>query len=130
MNRRVWLIATATLTACFVLYAPFCALACQTVADSPDTTQTIPPCHEPTPSSSSADPTGTPARCECEESSSIAILSGMPKTFALSASVAVLDPKLPTIAVAKRPARISRGHPEATDLPPPDILLLKSTLLI
>ena len=136
MKRRAWHMATATATAFFMLYAPLCALACLTSADSVDSvnvssaTQSNPPCHAPAPSSSPAEPAGTPETCDCEEPGGAALLSNTQNTFSNAASVAVVGPHAPPSILAPPSARVSRGHPEATDLPPPDILLLKSTLLI
>ena len=137
VKRRNWLIAT--LAALFVLQAPLCVLACLTnAAQDESTAETLhaspPPCHEqaphtqaPTPAPNK--PADTHNDCGCEDSFT-AVLASADKTFANVQTSQVIATKAledPVGAVLRSTIDVRLSE---ADLPPPDILLLKSTLLI
>ena len=131
VKRRNWLIAI--LAALFVLQTPLCVMAClpgATADDSAATTHhTVPPCHEQAPPSAPAEPSDAHEDCGCGDSYT-AVLASAGLTFSNAESAATL---LPTTLEVPRNAvfgRTTRARPGEVDLPPPDILLLKSTLLI
>jgi hypothetical protein len=149
VKRRDWLIAT--LTAFFVLQAPLCVLACLLDGDSKDgvAEHRAVSCHDPgrgpsshLPSNSSPDssrsPSPGPARsepigahdnCGCGDTLS-AVVPGATWTAWNSTSSAAIVPS--SLAYATEVAASWRRPipPGQTDLPPPDILLLKSSFLI
>lgn len=131
-QRRVLLLGTVA--ALLGLQAPLCIVAC---LDSPNrviaaTPADVPPCHAS--SGETPRPAGSPepaapdshVDCDCETSYvALAELQGDPKTgdalayTALRVAERALDsPVLPAI------------FPREADLPPPDILLLTTTLII
>jgi hypothetical protein len=128
VTRRVWLIATVT--ALFGLQAPLCALACieNSVDSAPIATQHDDrPCHQE--SSDSSEP-GAPAHedCGCE----LAYEALPPNQTDATSSALGLMFVAPS-ALSQPPAaylHLSHWLPAATNLPPPDILLLKSTLIL
>ena len=137
VKRRNWLIAT--LAALFVLQAPLCVLACLTnAAQDESTAETLhaspPPCHEQaprtqTPTSAPDKPADTHNDCGCEHSFT-AVLASADKTFANVQTSQVIATKAledPVGAVLRSTIDVRLSE---ADLPPPDILLLKSTLLI
>ncbi|GEM_PF-2240741 len=137
VKRRNWLIAT--LAALFVLQTPLCVLACLTnAAQDESTAETLhaspPPCHEQaphtqTPTSAPDKPADTHNDCGCEDSFT-AVLASADKTFAnVQTSQAIATKALEDPVGAVLRSTIDVRLSEA-DLPPPDILLLKSTLLI
>ena len=137
VKRRNWLIAT--LAALFVLQAPLCVLACLTnAAQDESTAETLhaspPPCHEQaphtqTPTPAPNKPADTHNDCGCEDSFT-AVLASADKTFANVQTSQVIATKAledPVGAVLRSTIDVRLSE---ADLPPPDILLLKSTLLI
>lgn len=137
VKRRNWLIAT--LAALFVLQAPLCVLACLTnAAQDESTAETLhaspPPCHEQaphtqTPTPAPNKPADTHNDCGCEDSFT-AVLASADKTFANVQTSQVIATKAledPFCAVLRSTIDVRLSE---ADLPPPDILLLKSTLLI
>jgi hypothetical protein len=126
--RRIWLIATVT--ALFGLQAPLCALACleSPVDSAPVASQHEEhPCHDE--SSDSSEP-GAPAHegCGCEIAYDALIPGQTDATSSISSFVFVVE-STPSEPLAAEPY-LAHWVPTATDLPPPDILLLKSTLII
>ncbi len=88
------------------------------------------PCHEQTPDSAPAKPADSHADCACEESYTPARIgvetansSGALEPDALAANASTRRLAVATVHIARPPL-------EETDLPPPDILLLKSSFLI
>ena len=147
VKRRNWLIAI--FAALFVLQAPLCVLACLTNATQDESTAEAlhaspPPCHEQAPHTQTPHtqaphtqaPTSAPDKpadthndCGCEDSFT-AVLASSDKTFPNVQTSQVIATKAledPVGAVFR--STIDFRLSEA-DLPPPDILLLKSTLLI
>ena len=137
VKRRNWLIAT--LAALFVLQAPLCVLACLTnAAQDESTAETLhaspPPCHEQaphtqTPTPAPNKPADTHNDCGCEDSFT-AVLASADKTFPNVQTSQVIATKAledPVGAVLRSTIDVRLSE---ADLPPPDILLLKSTLLI
>ena len=137
VKRRNWLIAT--LAALFVLQAPLCVIACLTnAAQDESTAETLhaspPPCHEQaphaqTPTPAPNKPADTHNDCGCEDSFT-AVLASADKTFANVQTSQVIATKAledPVGAVFRSTIDVRLSE---ADLPPPDILLLKSTLLI
>jgi hypothetical protein len=147
VKRRNWLIAI--LAALFVLQAPLCVLACLTNAAQDESTAEAlhaspPPCHEQAPHTQAPHtqaphtqaPTSAPDKpadthndCGCEDSFT-AVLASADKTFTNVQTSQVIATKAledPVGAVLRSTIDVRLSE---ADLPPPDILLLKSTLLI
>jgi hypothetical protein len=142
VKRRNWLIAI--LAALFVLQAPLCVLACLTNATQDESTAEAlhaspPPCHEQAPHTQAPHtqaPTSAPDKpadthndCGCEDSFT-AVLASADKTFTNVQTSQVIATKAledPVGAVLRSTIDVRLSE---ADLPPPDILLLKSTLLI
>ena len=112
------------MAALFVLQAPLCALACLDTADAKPPAAAGHACHEESPDPSPAD---APEDCGC----------------AITADALVFQPSVSTTTWVQAFMFPSVGCELATfhsdwgtsvayeiDLPPPDILLLKSTLII
>ena len=131
VKRRNRLIAT--LAALFVLQAPLCVLACLS-GGAPDESAVAahhdsPPCHEQAPTSEPAEPSDSHDDCGCGDSYE-AVLATADQTFSNVQNSPVLPPtthRAPVNAVFSTTTRVRLNE---ADLPPPDILLLKSTLLI
>jgi hypothetical protein len=88
-----------------------------------------PPCHEQAPTSAPPEPADTHDDCGCGDSYT-AVLASADQTFSNVQSSPVLPPtalEVPLNAVFSRTTKVRLSE---ADLPPPDILLLKSTLLI
>lgn len=121
----------AALTAFFVLHAPLCALAClpsleaapaSAMAHMPDGDA---PCHG---APETPEPTGSHDDCACDEAGSAVFLNAE-KPLSIDVVVAPLS-NVSSIARHDHPRLSSGDAPLETDLPPPDILLLKSTWLL
>jgi hypothetical protein len=127
MRRRNWLIAT--MAALFVLQAPLCAIACLESSEGATAagTQQDHPCHEGNEESRPSDAPHQHDDCGCEFLSEV-LLPGIDASLCPS-NQAVLSPH---VLLVQQNARVSfvPSVPARTDLPPPDILLLKSTLII
>jgi len=131
-KRPIWLIATVL--ALFGLQVPLCALAC---AQGPDAEsiaahQAEPPCHGQGSHGQSNDssPAETPrseGECSCELAYEAPLLSA--DSFSSYGGVAFLPPG-PSGRPLDSSVRRACTVPTSTDLPPPDILLLKSSFLI
>jgi hypothetical protein len=127
MRRPSWFIAI--MAALFVLQAPLCALACFENADADPSTVTERSCHDEPSDSSPSGESNSHADCGCNFVSQ-----------ALVSQPTVFNPTPPpvdlVVSSALRSELIySSGGREPhiaqeADLPPPDILLLKSTLII
>jgi hypothetical protein len=123
LRRQIWLIASVG--ALIGLQAPLCALACQATQPA-SVSQDAPPCHEPDPDSAPAGAPSSHADCGCQFVSQ-ALLSRAGEATFPPLQITARPPVWPDI----RPGL--RGEPQVArtpDLPAPDILLLKSTLLI
>jgi len=144
---------TAGLVAFFLLHAPLCALAClPPAAAGGDTSGELAamPCHGPEAGSASpaseraassnpSDPgpgatstTDTDSHsntCGCDES--LQAVSRAAQSSLLEATQCVAIAASPhVLARLARDVEVAPRPPDETDLPPPDILLLASTLLI
>lgn len=131
MKRHKWLIAA--FTALFVLQAPLCVLACLPSADAATAVdaahQSNSPCHESTPASSPAEPSSSHDDCGCEDSYTAVLASADLATPNL-VPTAVIPPLNSADQLRVNLVWLARSNPNETDLPPPDVLLLKSTLII
>jgi len=119
---------TAILTALYVLQSPVCVLAClqQAEAAGIETAGMAGHgCHEEAPPSSSEAPS---SHEDCCESSEEAVTSQTGSLLALSFHAVVSETPGYGPIVSREPRALSIIR--AIDLPPPDILLLKSTLII
>jgi hypothetical protein len=117
----------------FMLQGPLCAFACISSGADPEApaiaAEAAPPCHESAPSPSSSEPIDSNENCGCEESGS-AFLAKAEDTASSLERVEFLSRAIvfeASVAGANSAASPRPGH---LDLPPPDILLLKATLLI
>jgi len=124
--RNAWL--TATVAAVFGLQMPLCAAACWD-APSPSATHaadaSAPPCHgEPAAPGSLGEPSSHDG-CGCQLSRELPLPAAGGSAPVL-AIVPTWDP--PHLGVDRRDRRAPVSS--ETDLPPPDVLLLKSTLLL
>jgi hypothetical protein len=120
----------AAVVALFGLQAPLCALAClELPAASPIAAHGAePPCHEQSSEPSRSDAPAH-ADCGCERAQDALLTGG---GFEASSGAAPFGP-VASRACLRLPdaARlVALPVPKATDLPPPDILLLESKLLI
>ena len=119
VRRRIWLMATVA--AFLTLQTPLCALAC---LESPGEAQ--PPCHEGASSPGGAPPSHDD--CEgCNLGSAALLQAPDPHSEAPTPPPAALIAFSRGIDPGGCPASAISAD---TDLPPPDILLRKSTLLI
>jgi len=131
VKRRNRLIAT--LTALFVFQTPLCVLACLPNA-APDEASAEArhgsSCHQEASSPrTSSEPRDAHGDCGCCDSYA-AVLTSADQTFSNLQSSPVFPPttlEVPLNAVFTRTTKVRLCE---ADLPPPDILLLKSTLLI
>ena len=127
VKQRNWLIATATTL--FVLQAPLCALACLERSEAATAQAHSPerPCHEEGSESTPTDSPNSHEDCGCELGHQALVPSPDAQLYAPFLAFASPGPSSEAVysMVYFEPAA-----PRATDLPPPDILLLKSTLLI
>jgi hypothetical protein len=138
MNRHAWLIATVT--ALFVLQAPICAVACleSDASDaSADASHEVPACHEAAPDANSnrgaEDAPASHEDCGCDVAPSMlpipADQPGQPGELSSSRNLVAISTS--TFELRRFAFVVSYlALPCQTDRPPPDILLLKSTLLI
>ncbi len=129
VKRRIWL--TATTAALFTLQAPLCALAC---LESPETVSAsashhgAQPCHDDGAEPAPADRPRSHEHCGC----ALVIEARVVETSScstVSAAASITSPKVfsqPGGAIV----RWAPSVPSSTDLPPPDLLLLKSSLII
>jgi len=131
VKRRNWLIAA--FTALFVLQAPLCVLACLPLVESATAVAGAEhgesPCHETAPSSDPSEPANSHDDCGCEDSYTAIVASADQNSGKLSATP-LLPPKALAVDLHASASWVPRAHPKETDLPPPDILLLNTTLLI
>ena len=127
LRRRVWLIATVA--ALFGLQAPLCALAC---LDNPFDLLPVAsesgdhPCHQESPD---PEPASGDSHGDCCQLAYQAIFPGSVDTASAGLSLAEAPPSTVRL-LGQADCHLASVVPEFTDLPPPDILLLKSTLLI
>jgi hypothetical protein len=132
---RRYSLPIAILTAFFVLEAPLCALACLPTVSSetamPAGEHADMPCHDSAPSAAPDGPARQSDDCDCGDAFEVVMPSTDVSVADRVASSLAAVPSGPTFAFAL-PRNGHRGTIplEETDLPPPDILLLKSTLLI
>jgi hypothetical protein len=119
-------------TALFVLLAPLCAIACLPTADiqgTADSEHGNSPCHESAPSSQPSEPEKSNGDCGCEDSYTAVVPIADQTSTNLPSTAVVLEAAISDVFVSEiRP--VARAQLRETDLPPPDILLRKSTLLI
>lgn len=128
VRRRIGLMAGAAIL--LTLHAPLCALAC---LDTPAASEIAAhdaesPCHAEPPEPSPADDPGSHADCEGCGLARAALLPGS-DTGTLLPHVA-LAPRGASQPAIRASASFAPAVSETTDLPPPDILLRKSTLLL
>lgn len=133
LRRRIWLIATVT--AFFVLQAPLCALACFESLDvtgaSADAApiSASPSCHdEQSPDSSASGEPSSPLDCGCDFALQV-VISHASDLDITQAPVFAISPRSQKLVFAAAVSELPAVF-YGSDLPPPDILLLKSTLLL
>ena len=132
MNRRALLIVS--LAALFGLGAPLCLVACleggpaAPVAASAHDTEQSPPCHGGAPASPAEAP-GSEHECDCA-SFPVLLTKGESTSFNGALHVAAPAPLLVAFRVPSSESSAPRLWERQRDLPPPDVLLLKSTLLV
>jgi hypothetical protein len=112
----------AILTALFVLQAPLCSLAC--IEDSHAASDGPPPCHAEAPTSAPEEAPRSHDDCGCESSAEVVPLA---KHASPLAEPAAMLPAFALRALAPA-ARWDRRIAGEVGLPPPDLLLRKSTL--
>jgi hypothetical protein len=131
----------ATLAVLFVLQAPLCALACLdgvnesdiafddpiSPADPKPTSNAGHACHDESPASTPPGAPGSHDDCGCEIGANALVSPSSDSTsMSLQIFVHASTRWVPTASSGSWEAAVARG----LDLPPPDILLLKSTLII
>jgi hypothetical protein len=131
-KRPIWLIATGL--ALFGLQVPLCALACMQGSDAESVTaqQAELPCHAQNSHEQSRDASPSKAPCseeDCGCDFAYEALLPIADGFSSHGSL-VLVPLGTPGQVFDSSVRRASAVPTSSDLPPPDILLLKSTLLI
>ena len=121
MGRQAWL--TVSALALFGLSGPLCALAClaDTQVLAPAAQSSEMPCHEQGP----PEPGDSERDCDCVSASAPALLA-----FEAPVRMGCLVVPLPSLRAAARTHAPEPSVPRAERIPPPDILLLKSTLLV
>jgi hypothetical protein len=126
MKRRIWLIATVA--ALFGLQVPLCALACLTSPSSESVAADnsgLPPCHKHSPDSTPAEAPNSDTNCCNFAFDAIVVDAGSILNIAFHAEFSR------TQAWQLAPSTsLAYAVSTSADLPPPDILLLKSTLII
>ncbi len=145
VKRSNWLITTVT--ALFVLHAPLCTLACLDGANAIDKTDaaytadteqvshadTKPSstagqsCHDEGPASSPPGVPGSQDDCGCENAANALVLQSSDST---TTSLQLFVPAAMRWERTASSASWDAAVAVDLDLPPPDILLLKSTLII
>ncbi len=124
VRQRSWLIAIVA--AFFVLQAPLCVLACAENSAS-ETVATEHSCHDEGSKSSPAEEPSSHADCGCEPApEALVFQSSDSEISSIQLHVSPLQLLELNVACEHREALVVRN----TDLPPPDILLLKSTLIL
>lgn len=126
MKRHIWLIATVT--ALFVLQVPFCALACFEPAGADPSAAAESSCHETSSDSSPAGESNSHADCGCDFTTQALISQSVDANTTASVEFVVHR----TVRIEPINSRKNQA-PQAgqnADLPPPDLLLRKSTLII
>jgi hypothetical protein len=127
VKRRTWLIATVT--ALFVLQVPLCALACFELAGTGPTAISEHPCHEGNPDSSPASESNSHDNCGCKLAPE-APVSQISESNTTTAPVGIFVSAKQLTELTNSARRHTPRVKQGADLPPPDILLLKSTLII
>ena len=121
----------ATAAALLTLQAPLCALACLDTTETASATASnggMPPCHDEGSDRAPADSPRSHEDCGCElASEALVVDSNAYSTVAATASIVAPSVFSPVVSP---PIRWVPSIPNNTDLPPPDILLRKSTLII
>ncbi|MAG33754.1 MAG: hypothetical protein CL908_22980 [Deltaproteobacteria bacterium] len=129
-RRRIWLIATVA--ALLTLQAPLCGLACLESSESGPMAASEAmdsPCHESAPSRGPSEPARSHDDCSCEDSYA-ALVPGLETPSSSIQSPQTFAPSRFSETVRRCAVAVPQICSGATNLPPPDILLLKSTLLI
>jgi hypothetical protein len=126
VKRHIWLITAVA--ALFLMLVPFCALACFETADTDSSAVTESSCHEESSDSSPAGESNSHEDCGCDFA--IQALLSQPIDSSTTTPVDLVVSQNQRL----EPTDSSRSQaPQVrhdADLPPPDILLLKSTLII
>lgn len=127
VRQRTWLIATVV--ALFGLLAPPCVFAClERLEDESSATQLAePPCHEQDPDSIPSEAPRSSADCACEFDSEVLLHNS--KLSSSAGALVVISPRA-LCQPLDASTHWAFATLEGTGLPSPDILLLKSTLLI
>jgi hypothetical protein len=126
MKRHIWLIATVT--ALFVLQVPFCALACFEPASADPSAVAESSCHETSSDSSPAGESNSHTDCGCDFTTQALVSQPVDANTTASIEFVVhrTDRIEPTHSRRSQAPQVEQN----ADLPPPDILLQKSTLII
>jgi hypothetical protein len=127
MKRHIWLIATVT--ALFVLQVPLCAFACFERAEAEPSAIAHSSCHEESSDSSPAGGSNSQEDCGCDFTTQ-ALVSQPADSNTTAMSVEVVASRLLRIEQTDSSTNQAQQVEQNADLPPPDILLLKSTLII
>lgn len=121
----------AMLAALLVLQIPLCAFACASESPSMTTSAAAShdaPCHGAPSESEPTTPASDDEQCGCGEAAHQALLASSEKGVMGSGSAIV--PSWPILLGASLRRATLQLEPPATDLPPPDILLRTSILLL
>jgi hypothetical protein len=132
VNRHALLVVS--FAALFGLRAPLCVFACvqevpsAPVASSAPDSAAPPPCHG---SADDAVPEAPATGHECDCASfQIVLTQAASSKFGVSLAAVVPVPRLAWLPLPAAPLALSPAWTKPQDLPPPNVLLLKSTLLV
>jgi hypothetical protein len=126
LGRHVWRVASVA--ALVGLQAPLCVLACGEgqVAQAAVAERSQAPCHEEGPAPDDAPISDGACGCETAREAFLPLSEASWSVPTLVVFAATHGARVPPISATRWKAAV----PEASDLPPPDLLLLKATLLI
>jgi hypothetical protein len=117
------------MTALFVLQVPFCALACFEHAEAdPSAVAESSSCHEESSDSSPTGESNSHEDCGCHFTTQALVTHPVDANTTTSADIVVS--RIRRIEPTSTSRSLAPRVDQTFDLPPPDILLLKSTLII
>ena len=121
-----WLVAT--MAALFLLQAPFCALACFGGSEADPSAVAENSCHEESSDSSPAGESSSHEDCGCSFASEALVSQPIDANATTSYEIFVSPLRQSELTYSRTVQQLLVA--QNADLPPPDILLLKSTFII
>lgn len=129
----------SSVAALFVLQAPVCALACIASADASPSDTAQSPCHDEASNSAPAHESNSHEDCGCGSDSELLVSQAShsyatpttgTRTRTSASSAKIFLSALQRLELAYLPSTRAARDVQSTDLPPTDILLEKSTLIL